>query len=205
MITITELSERLWLDVARVAKHLLPEGKKEGHEWVTSSVHGEQGKSLKVNLSGKKVWSDFAEGTGGYLLDLWVQVRDCSLDQAMTEAKQFLGIADESGIFESKRKKQFKRPQTESLKKNVRKPHDCDEYLQARDIDRKTAEEFQVSDAIVWLHEENRELPAIAFPYRREGELLQVKRISTSRPNGKKIISVEADCEPCLAGRRFLK
>uniref|UniRef100_A0A3B0M3M9 DNA primase n=1 Tax=Arsenophonus endosymbiont of Trialeurodes vaporariorum TaxID=235567 RepID=A0A3B0M3M9_9GAMM len=64
MITITELSERLWLDVVRVAKYLLPEGKKEGHEWVAGSVHGEQGKSLKVNLSGKKVWSDFAEGTG---------------------------------------------------------------------------------------------------------------------------------------------
>ncbi|SPP30979.1 hypothetical protein ARAF_0081 [Arsenophonus endosymbiont of Aleurodicus floccissimus] len=60
MITITELSERLWLDVVRVAKYLLPEGKKESHEWVAGSVHGESGKSLKINLSCKKVWSDFA-------------------------------------------------------------------------------------------------------------------------------------------------
>ncbi|SPP30980.1 hypothetical protein ARAF_0082 [Arsenophonus endosymbiont of Aleurodicus floccissimus] len=106
----------------------------------------------------------------------------------MVEAKQFLGIADEYGAFEAKRKKQFKRPQTASLKKNVSKPHNCYEYLQARGIDRKTAEEFQVSDAIVWSSEDNRKLPAIAFPYKREGELIQVKRISTVRPSGKKVI-----------------
>ncbi|QBY43221.1 toprim domain-containing protein [Arsenophonus nasoniae] len=204
MISITELSERLWLDVVRVAKYLLPEGKKEGQEWVAGSVHGEQGKSLKVNLSGKKVWSDFSEGTGGDLLDLWVQVRGCSLHQAMAEAKQFLGIADESGTFEAKRKKQFKRPQPASLKKTVRKPQDCYEYLQSRGIDRKTAKEFQVSDGIVWSPEDNRELPAIAFPYKRDGELIQVKRISTARPDGKKVISVEADCEPCLFGWQAL-
>ncbi|SPP31580.1 hypothetical protein ARAF_0714 [Arsenophonus endosymbiont of Aleurodicus floccissimus] len=204
MITITELSERLWLDVVRVTKYLLPEGKKEGHEWVAGSVYGEPGKSLKINLSGKKVWSDFAEGTGGDLLDLWVQVRDYSLHQAMAEAKQFLGIADEFGAFEVKRKKQFKRPQTASLKKTVSKPHNCYEYLQARGIDRKMAEEFEVSDAIVWSFEDNRKLPAIAFTYNREGELIQVKRISTVKLSGKKVISVETDCEPCLFGLQAL-
>jgi twinkle protein len=29
---------------------------------------------------------------------------------------------------------------------------------------------------------------------------LQVKRIGTERPNGKKLIMAEADCEPCLFG-----
>jgi twinkle protein len=53
---------------------------------------------------------------------------------------------------------------------------------------------------VVWYHDENREIPAVAFPYLRNGELLQVKRIGTERPNGKKLIMAEADCEPCLFG-----
>ncbi|MCC8378658.1 toprim domain-containing protein [Xenorhabdus sp. PB30.3] len=199
-MTITELSDRLWSEVERVAKYLLPNGKRESHEWVTGSVNGETGKSLKVNLTGKKVWSDFAEGTGGDLLDLWIQVRDCSLHQAMTEAKQFLGISDDDHHFEAKRQKKFSRPKSESLKKNIRKTENCYTYLASRGISRETAEAFKVCDAVIWSHDENRELPAIAFPYKRDGELLQVKRISTERPNGKKAISVEADCEPCLFG-----
>jgi hypothetical protein len=39
------------------------------------------GKSLKINLGGKKAWSDFASGDSGDLLDLWVLVRNC---QCMT-------------------------------------------------------------------------------------------------------------------------
>ncbi|WP_303755680.1 toprim domain-containing protein, partial [Enterobacter hormaechei] len=50
----------------------------------------------------------------------------------------------------------------------------------------------------------SREVPAVAFPYIRNGELLQVKRIGTERPNGKKLIMAEADCEPCLFGWQAL-
>ncbi len=78
-MTPSELSDLLWNQVDRVARYLLPNGKKEAHEWVAGSVNGESGKSLKVNLAGKKVWQDFAEGSGGDLLDLWVAVRDCGL------------------------------------------------------------------------------------------------------------------------------
>lgn len=61
-----------------------------------------------------------------------------------------------------------------------------------------------MTDAVVWYHDENREVPAVAFPYIRNGELLQVKRIGTERPNGKKLIMAEADCEPCLFGWQAL-
>ncbi len=33
-MTPSELSDLLWAQVDRVAPHLLPNGKKEGHEWV---------------------------------------------------------------------------------------------------------------------------------------------------------------------------
>lgn len=199
-MTPRELSEKLWDGVERVAKYLLPNGRRDGHEWVAGSVNGEEGKSLKINLSGKKVWSDFAEGIGGDLLDLWVQVRDCGLHQAMTEAKQFLGIADDDHHFAAKQKKAFARPDRKALTKHVFKPNTCYAYLESRGIHRQTAEAFEVSDASVWSHDENRELPAIALPYKRDGELLQVKRISTERPHGKKVIMAEPNCEPCLFG-----
>ncbi|PHM33563.1 toprim domain-containing protein [Xenorhabdus innexi] len=194
------LSEKLWNNVVRVAKYLLPDGRKAGHEWVVGSVNGEAGNSLKINLSGKKVWSDFAEGTGGDLLDLWVQVRDCGLHQAMTEAKQFLGIADDDRHFAAKQTKNFVRPDRHRLAKHVFKPDQCYAYLASRGISRQTAEAFEIGDASVWFPAENRVLPAIAFPYKRNGELLQVKRISTVRPKGKKVMMAEARCEPCLFG-----
>ncbi len=53
-MTPSELSDLLWAQVDRVAPHLLPNGKKEGHEWVAGNVNGDKGNSLKVNLSGKK-------------------------------------------------------------------------------------------------------------------------------------------------------
>ncbi|UBB12380.1 MULTISPECIES: toprim domain-containing protein [Pantoea] len=197
-MTPSELSDMLWNHVDRVAKYLLPNGKKESHEWVAGSLHGESGKSLKINLAGKKVWSDFAEGIGGDLLDLWVGVKDCSLHQAMTEAKEFLGIKDNDHHFASKQQKKFSRPDRKKVSKYLTKTEKHIEYLATRGITAETAKTFEVAAAKVWNGE--RELDALAFPYKRDGELLQVKRISTERPGGKKAIMAEGDCEPCLFG-----
>ncbi|EPV1268105.1 hypothetical protein ACV2BC_005265, partial [Escherichia coli] len=38
----SELSDLLWSQVDRVAPHLLPNGKKEGHEWVAGNVNGDK-------------------------------------------------------------------------------------------------------------------------------------------------------------------
>lgn len=194
-MTPAQLSEKLWDQAERVAKFLLPKGHQEGREWCAGSVDGEAGKSLKINLSGKKAWSDFASGDSGDLLDLWVLVRNCQLHDAMREAKEFLGLKDDDHHFESK-KKTFSRP----TKKGVKKANHCYDYLATRGITRETADQFRVSDAVVWFHDESREVPAVAYPYLRNGELLQVKRIGTERPNGKKLIMAEADCEPSLFG-----
>lgn len=198
MMTPSELSDQLWNQVERVAKYLLPNGKRESHEWVAGSINGESGKSLKVNLAGKKVWSDFAEGTAGDLLDLWVAVRDCGLHQAMTEAKEFLGIKDDDHHFSAKQQKKFSRPDRKKVARYLTKTENHIEYLATRGISAETAKLYEVASAKVWNGE--RELEALAFPYKRDGELLQVKRISTERPDGKKVIMAEGDCEPCLYG-----
>lgn len=198
MMTPSQLSDLLWNQVERVAKYLLPNGKRESHEWVAGSINGESGKSLKVNLEGKKVWSDFAEGTTGDLLDLWVAVRDCGLHQAMTEAKEFLGIKDDDHHFSAKQQKKFSRPDRKKVARYLTKTEKHIEYLATRGISAETAKLYEVAAAKVWNGE--RELDALAFPYKRDGELLQVKRISTERPDGKKVIMAEGDCEPCLYG-----
>ncbi|HAG5257491.1 TPA: AAA family ATPase [Salmonella enterica] len=198
-MTVTELSEQLWLQAERVAKFLLPKGHLEGKEWCAGNTNGDAGKSLKINIGGKKIWADFASGDGGDLLDLWVLVRNCQLHDAMREAKEFLGLRDDDRHFESK-KKTFSRP----TKKGVKKANHCYEYLASRGITRETIDKFRVSDAVVWYHDGNREVPAIAYPYIRNGELLQVKRIGIERPDGKKLIMAEADCEPCLFGWQAL-
>lgn len=198
MMTPSELSDQLWNQVERVAKYLLPNGKRESHEWVAGSINGESGKSLKVNLAGKKVWSDFAEGTTGDLLDLWVAVRDCGLHQAMTEAKEFMGIKDDDHHFAAKQQKKFSRPDRKKVARYLTKTEKHIEYLATRGISAETAKLYEVAAAKVWNGE--RELEALAFPYKRDGELLQVKRISTERPDGKKVIMAEGDCEPCLYG-----
>ncbi|HIH5391466.1 TPA: toprim domain-containing protein [Citrobacter freundii] len=197
-MTPSQLSDLLWNQVERVAKYLLPNGKRESHEWVAGSINGESGKSLKVNLAGKKVWSDFAEGTAGDLLDLWVAVRDCGLHQAMTEAKEFLGIKDDDHHFSAKQQKKFSRPDRKKVARYLTKTEKHIEYLATRGISAETAKLYEVASAKVWNGE--REMEALAFPYKRDGELLQVKRISTERPDGKKVIMAEGDCEPCLYG-----
>lgn len=193
-----ELSDLLWNQVEKVSRHLLPNGKRDGHEWVAGNVHGDKGNSLKVNLSGKKKWADFAEGEGGDMLDLWVSCRSINLHQAMQEAKAFLGIQDDDHHFAAKREKKFSRPDRKKVARYITRDEKHFEYLQSRGIKPETAKTFEVASGKVWNGE--RELDALVLPYKRDGELIQVKRISTERPNGKKVIMAEGDCEPCLYG-----
>lgn len=201
-MTPSELSDLLWMQVDKVAPHLLPNGKKDGHEWVAGNVHGDKGNSLKVNLNGKKKWADFAEGDGGDMLDLWMACRGINLHQAMQEAKAFIGIRDDDHHFDAKREKKFSRPDRKKVAKYCNKSEHHIEYLKSRGISAETAKVFEVVSGKVWNGE--RELEALVFPYKRDGELIQVKRISTERPNGKKVIMAEGDCEPCLFGWQAL-
>lgn len=194
-ITVKELSDRLWSDVDRVCKRLLPNGKKIANEWCAGSIDGDSGKSLKVNLGSKKVWSDFATGESGDLLDLWVSTQGCSLHQAIKEAKEFCGIKDDDQYF-AKPKKTYQKPDRSKIKST--KQHI--EYLKGRGISEEVIQDYKIADCKVWDHDNNREVDGIAFPYIRDGELLFIKSIGIERNNGKKIIGASKNAEPCLFG-----
>lgn len=93
----TDVETRLQEQVEEVCRHLLPNGRREGAEWVCGSIEGEPGNSLKINLAGKVgTWRDFAGEKGGKnLLGLWCSVRHQEFKKSIVEAKNFLGIRDD--------------------------------------------------------------------------------------------------------------
>lgn len=186
----SELSERLAQRAETVARHLLPNGKREGHEWRAGSVHGEAGQSLGVHLTGDKagVWRDFSADGGGDLLDLWQATQGVDLKTAMEDAKAWLGIRDIE--LTTPRKKTFARPARPA---SVHKPAPQSPvmaYLQGRGLTLETIAAFKVA-------EDGRN---IVFPFLRGGELIFLKWLGLDRPNGKKKIRASADSEPCLFG-----
>lgn len=194
MRTAKEIACLLAQQAEAVASYLLPNGKKYGSEWRVGSVNGEPGKSLAVHLQGSKagVWCDFAKGTqaSGDLLDLWAEVRGIDLGTAMKEAAKYLGLPILQ--FEPNKAKKFARPNINlELLENKKINSPVKKYLmEERRLTEKTIEDFKIK-------EKGRN---IVFPYWRENEIIFVKYLSIDRVNGKKQISVEKNCEPCLFG-----
>ncbi|WP_404977375.1 toprim domain-containing protein [Bartonella sp. AP258QHHD] len=94
MSTIFEIKQKLISQADRIAEMLLPQGHKRGNNWIVGNTRGEAGQSLSICLSGSKagLWYDFAESTGGDLLDLWCEVKGISLSQALEEARAALNL-----------------------------------------------------------------------------------------------------------------
>ena len=98
-IPVREIVGQLTGNVLPLCQHLLPQGRREGAEWRCGSVQGEPGQSLGVHLTGTKtgVWSDFAAGGGGDLLDLIQACLGLDKGGAVSWAKDWLGIGDGGG------------------------------------------------------------------------------------------------------------
>jgi len=93
-IEAKDITHRLASRADAVAAYLLPSGRLDGNEWRSGDVSGAPGQSLGVHLTGDKagVWTDFATGEGGDLLDLWQSVRGVDFKQALQEAAEYLGV-----------------------------------------------------------------------------------------------------------------
>ncbi len=189
MSTAKEISRQLTQRAEDIARYLLPNGKKESNEWRVGSVYGEEGKSLGVHLSGEKagIWCDFASGDKGDLLDLWMAVRKISLREAIKEAARHLGINEQR--FEAHKPRAHVKP-----KKDYSLVTSTSPVMTYLVYDRKLSPEIITAFRIGELNQ------AIIFPYLRDDEPIFIKQLSLKRINGKKQMSVEANCEPCLFG-----
>lgn len=185
-----EISQQLSQRTEDVARYLLPNGKKEGNEWRVGNINGETGRSLGVHLTGEKagIWCDFANGSGGDLLDLWAIQRNLKISGAIQEACHYLGITMPQFI--AHKPQRFIKPAL----KNVSAINSTSPVLNYLTNERKltveTINAYKISQ-----HNRN-----IVFPYLRDHELIFVKYIGLDRIEGKKQIAVEPNCEPSLFG-----
>lgn len=190
MASAREIASLLAQRAEAVAHLLFPNGKRVGNEWVLGSIAGEAGESLKICIAGDKagIFCDFATGEKGDLLDAWRLKRNCSLFRAMKEAGEWLGIAPPT--FEAYRPKKYAKLTAVKTAPLVTQSPVARYLIEERKLTPETLAAFKVSDS----------RNEIVFPYYRDHELINIKYLSLERPNGKKKIRAEANCEPCLFG-----
>ncbi|MBD1601164.1 bifunctional DNA primase/helicase [Pseudomonas typographi] len=191
MPTPSEIAKRLADRAPEVAHHLLPGGKREGHEWRAGDTSGEKGKSLGVRLTGDKagMWCDFNTGESGDLLDLWREARRCDMRTALAEAKSYLGVTEPALKSPGEGRKQYQRPEKPKCA-TPKQDSPVMAYLKSRGLTESTIKAFKIA-------EDGRN---IVFPYLRDGALIHWKTMGVDRPGGKKQIRTSADSEPSLFG-----
>lgn len=182
-----ELAQRLAERAQAVCEHLLPNGRKSGSEWKAGNVQGERGDSLAVRLTGEKrgVWSDFASGESGDLLDLWAACRGLSIAEALRDAKAFLGVRD---TLPQRPAKTYVLPKKPSCSKPAGR---AIEWLRKRGLSDDTIAAFQLGERI----DNNKAF--VVLPYLRDGALINAK---TRDIDDKRNMRQEAGAEPCLFG-----
>lgn len=197
-----EIADLLANRALDVVQHLYPAGVKRGDEYCVGNIEGDAGDSLSIRLFGSKagIWSDFATGQSGDLLDLFAlrfsfdKGTSTGIREAMEEAKIYLGIRDKHMIsparaFSGKEKKIYKKPDSKKLLGLVDNAS-ARKYLEdERCLRRETVDKFLVMQAG----------DDIAFPYYSQG-LEFVKYLKINRTDAKKQMYVEKDCKPILFG-----
>lgn len=181
----SEIAKKLAEDAEGVARMLLPGGRRSGSEYMLGDLEGNPGQSLRVHLTGEKagVWSDFATGESGDLLDLWAKTRGICLGDAIKQAKSHLGCAEVE--FTPRQEKQFKKPVVPKCDRAKEKSRAW-EYLTGRGISPDAIRAYRIAETG----------SEVVFPYFHEENLVGIKY----RGLGEKRFRVEAGCTPALFG-----
>ncbi len=191
MSTIFEIKQKLISQADRIAEMLLPQGHKRGNNWIVGNTRGEAGQSLSICLSGSKagLWYDFAEGTGGDLLDLWCEVKGISLSQALEEARATLNLT---------RPKPFMAPH-----RSYRRPPIPTGQSPQNLVKNYLHEERRIPLEIIKRYRIGENGEKIIFPfYKPDGTLALVKeRLAQT---GAKTKPTASQCEPILFGWQAL-
>ncbi|MBB4076256.1 twinkle protein [Bartonella fuyuanensis] len=191
MSTIFEIKQKLISRVETIAEMLLPQGHKQGNNWIVGNTRGDAGQSLSICLSGSKagLWYDFAEGIGGDLLDLWCEVKGISLSQALEEARATLNLT---------RPKPFMAPHRSYRRPPVPTGHSPQNLVKTY-----LHKERHIPLEIIKLYRIGEDGKKIIFPfYKPDGTLALVKeRLAQA---GAKTKPTAAQCEPILFGWQAL-
>lgn len=192
---LSELSQRLNEKADQVARHLIPNGKQEGFLWKCGNIHGEDGKSLCVNIGGQwqGKWRDWADQDyHGDLLDLWQHVRGLNPVQARKEALTFLGISNHCSPPETK---SYANPPPKAGDSSPDPNGPMLNYLTTeRKIESSTVNRYKVTGI--------GKTKEIVFPcYSVDGKLINRCYVGMIRDqDGKKKVRQDKGCAPCLFG-----
>lgn len=185
MKNINEIKDILNSQILDICQELLPNGRKNGNEWEVGGANGEAGKSLRVHLLGNKagIWSDFATGASGDVLDLFCIVRGQNFkDAAVWASERVYGHVPELGIG----KKKYHRPR----KPSCHAPKDSGyRYLR---------ENRKITDEVIERYKIGESGNQIYFPFIKENELILCK--VREAKDGAKPKPTEKDCEKILFG-----
>jgi twinkle protein len=188
MTDIVELKRMLTAQAQAVAEHLLPAGRRQGHEWRVGSVGGEEGQSLGVHLDGQKagVWSDFGTGQSGDLINLWMATRGLDLPAALDDIRTWLGV--QRPRLHQPRQTLWKRPARPKCEAPTNRAM---AYLtEDRNVPREILQAYKIG-------EDDRQ--QIIFPFLLpDGTLAMAKRRDSI--DGAKPVPTESGCEPILFG-----
>ena len=177
---------------------LLPNGKVERREWVVGSIAGEEGRSLKIVIQGRKIgtWRDFAADIGGNnLLELWKEVKNITFVEAYMEAKKYLGVFEEEYVRGTATKKPKVKPEVNWKEYKQEAKEEWADYLTIkRGISEAVIESYKVM---------SKDNSTILFPYWDEGlkEIDMVKFLKVARANGRKDMWTSADTAKTLFGK----
>jgi twinkle protein len=183
-MTPREINDKLCRNVESLAKELFPNGKREGHEWKVGSLSGNVGNSLGVNIGEgghRGMWSDFATGETGDLLDLVSKVKGLSFPDTLKWCRNLLGIPDDAKEFRQEPAKICKKV----LPKNI--TPEAMEWFNKRMISTAALKQYEVCSTG----------PVVAFPCYKGKDLYCVKYRDTSK---EKAFHAEADTTKTLFG-----
>lgn len=195
-MTPSDIASQLAGSAEQVASYLVPTGRRQGSQWVASSIHGGDGDSFKICLTGIKagVFKDFADSEpGGDLLDLWARIRcNGNIGDAICEAKEYLGIQDDGYHFTSPPKHI---PKPVVLPETVTEAKKIIAWFAKRGISEATVNAYHVKE----------EPGVIVFPYERDGKTWMLKyrgskkKIWTSKDPHKILFGWQSVPESCRA------
>ncbi len=166
-ITPSQIAEQLAANVDSVVHELLPNGKRNGHEWCTGSVGGEEGNSLKVHLTGDRAgkWKDFSSSEkGGDLLDLACATKGIGMADAIKWACAWLGI--ERPKMTSPSKRHYLKPERPAEAAALAKSPKVSQWFASRRITAETLVKFKIAA---------KGTDAAIFPFIRDGELVHIQ------------------------------
>lgn len=196
IISAKDIAQQLASRADAYARLLLPNGKLSAGNWCVGSINGEKGESLRVQLTGPKagVWSDFAAGDKGDLLNLTSAVKAIKLGEAIKFAKDWLGVRDPENIVPQK---SYTRPQPKDARAFQGKSAVRNYLISERRMDGITLSTFRISEST---GPHGAEIVLPSYDYGSD-EMLNLKYIALVRSDkGKKFVRQAGGCAPALFG-----